>query len=68
MSPSGLTIKIVKGRPDWSKVFKDLTVDAADPREVGVWTAGPKTFNVIVGQAARASSHNVRVQNLAFEL
>jgi hypothetical protein len=61
-------VKIILGRPEWDAVFANFNVDAADPRELGVWTAGPKVFNAMVGDAARKSKHNVRVQNVAFEL
>jgi hypothetical protein len=66
--PTANNIKVILGRPEWDAVFANFKVDAADPRELGVWIAGPKAFNAIVGDAARRSKHIVRVQNVAFEL
>jgi hypothetical protein len=66
--PTANNVKVLLGRPEWHAVFANFEVNAADPRELGVWIAGPKVFNAIVGDAARRSKHNVRVQNAAFEL
>jgi hypothetical protein len=48
-------------------LFKELDGDK-DSRCIGIWSAGPKAFNLAVEDAAYGCGHKVLVDQMAFEL
>jgi hypothetical protein len=65
--PGSAAVPIKPGRPDFLKMFQELDCEN-DTRSIGIWTAGPKAFNLAVADAAYGCGHKVLVDQMAFEL
>lgn len=59
---------IKTGRPSAAVILGTLGEGYSGGRFVGVWTAGPKAFNVAVEDAAGACGRPVDVHQMAFDL
>lgn len=64
----GQATDIRSGRPDIAVLLADLPKGNSKGTYLGVWTAGPKTFNLAVSHAAHACGKRVDVNQMAFEL
>ena len=63
-------LRIKSGRPDFEQLLSPEALGEGNTGGhcVGVWTAGPKQFNLAASSAAYACGHAVDVQQMAFEL
>ena len=68
--PGSPALHIKSGRPDFEQLLspKALGEGNASGHCMGVWTAGPKQFNLAASSAAYACGCAVDVQQMAFEL
>jgi hypothetical protein len=60
-------VAIQSGRPNFSSLLSALDC-GEDVRRVGIFTSGPKAFNLAVQDAAYSCGHKVMVDQMAFEL
>ena len=67
-APGGRSVQIHSGRPDVAAQLADLPPGYADGTFLGVWTAGPKMFNMAVYTEANKSGKRADVTQMAFEL